>query len=114
MSVTQYSDNHEHWQRQPAETQIIDGLPVRFSDLCVYEFAGGDVEDTVSYAGEPLLLLLTWQESAAGQWVMANAEETPYWVKDLDYNQYQYRFRVMARLSEFNQTFFRLKYGTGR
>ena len=109
MSVTQYSDNHEHWQ--PAETKIIDWLPVRFSDLCVHEFTVGDVEDPVLYAGAPLI---DWQESAAGQWVMANAEETPYWIKDIEYNTYQYRFRIMARLSEFNQTFFRLKYGTGR
>jgi hypothetical protein len=109
MSITQYSDNHEHWQ--PAETKIIDGLPVRFRDVCVHEFSVGDVEDPVLYAGSPLL---AWQESAAGQWIMNNAEERPYWIKDLDYRTYMYRFRVMARLSEFNETFFRLKYGTDR
>jgi hypothetical protein len=109
MSIAQYSDNHEHWQ--PAETRIIDGLPVRFSDLCVHEFSVKDVEDPVLYAGEPLL---AWQASEAGQWVMANAEEAPYWVKDIEWHAYHYRFRIMARLSEFNQTFFRLKYGTGR
>jgi hypothetical protein len=109
MSVAQYSDNHEHWQ--PVETKIIDGLPVRFRDVCVHEFSVGDVEDSVLYAGAPLL---KWQESAAGQWVMANAEGKPYWIKDLEYRTYMYRFRVMARLSESNETFFRLKYGTGR
>jgi hypothetical protein len=106
MSVTQYSDNHEHWR--PAETKIIDGLPVRFRDVCVHTFSVGDVEDPVVYAAAPLF---DWQESAAGQWVLANAEEKPYWIKDLDYYTYMYRFRVMARLSEFNETFFRLKYG---
>jgi hypothetical protein len=107
MSVTQYSDNHEHWQ--PAETRIIEGLPVRFRDVCVHEFTVCDVEDPVLYAGSPLL---TWQESAAGKWIMENAEEQPYWIKNLDHYSYMYRFRVMARLSEFNETFFRLKYGT--
>ncbi len=106
MSVTQYSDNHEHWQ--PVETRIIDGLPVRFRDVCVHEFALGDVEDPVMYAGEPLW---NWQQSAAGAWIMENAEETPYWIKDLDLSTYMYRFRVMARLSESNETFFRVKYG---
>jgi hypothetical protein len=109
MSITQYSDNHEHWQ--PAETKIINGLPVRFRDVCVHEFAVGDVEDPVLYAGEPLL---TWQNSTAGTWILENAEERPYWIKDLDPSTYMYRFRVMARLSEFNETFFRLKYGPGR
>ena len=109
MSVAQYSDNHEHWQ--PVETRIIDGLPVRFRDVCVHEFTVGDVEDPVLYAGGPLL---TWQESAAGAWIMVNAEETPYWIKDLDPSTYMYRFRIIARLSESNETFFRLKYGTGR
>jgi len=108
MSVAQYSDNHEHWQ--PVETRIIDGVPVRFRDVCVHEFAVGDVEDPVMYAGEPLW---SWQQSAAGAWIMENAEETPYWIKDLDPSTYMYRFRIMARLSEFNETFFRLKYGTG-
>jgi hypothetical protein len=77
----------------------------------VHEFAVGDVEDPVMYAGETLW---SWQQSAAGTWIMDNAEETPYWIKDLDSSTYMYRFRIMARLSESNETFFRLKYGTGR
>jgi hypothetical protein len=110
MSVTQYSDNHEHWQ--PAETKIIDGLPVRFRDVCVHEFVVDcDVDDPVLYAGEPLL---SWQQSAPGAWIMTNSEEKPYWIKDLNPDTYLWRFRVIARLSEPNETFFRLKYGTGR
>jgi hypothetical protein len=109
MSVTQYSDNTEHWQ--PVETRIIDGLPVRFCDVCVHEFSVGDVEDPVVHAAESLF---AWQDSAAGAWIMTNAEEKPYWIKDLDYRTHMYRFRIMARLSEFNETFFRLKYGASR
>lgn len=81
---------------------------MRFSDICVHEFTVGDVEDPVLYAGAPLL---DWQSSAAGVWVIAHAEEQPYWVKDLDINTYQYRFRIIARLSEQNYTFFKLKWG---
>jgi len=107
MSVAQYSDNTEHWQ--PVETKIIGGLPVRFRDVCVHEFTVDDVDDPVVHAAAPLF---DWQESAAGAWIMNNAEEKPYWIKDLDSRTYRYRFRVMARLSEFNEAFFRLKYGT--
>jgi hypothetical protein len=109
MAKDQYSDNTEHWQ--PVETRIIDGLPVRFRDVCVHEFAVGDVEDPVVYAGEPLW---DWQNSDSGAWVMDNAEEKPYWIKDLNHATYTYRFRIMARLSETNETFFRLKYGASR
>jgi hypothetical protein len=105
----QYSDNLEHWQ--PAETKIIDGLPVRFRDMCVHKFTVGDVEDPVAYAGEPLW---DWQQSEAGAWILENAEEPPYWIKDVDPDTFTYRFRIMARLSGANETFFRLKYGASQ
>jgi hypothetical protein len=63
------------------------------------------------YAGGPLW---DWQNSDSGAWIMANAEEKPYWIKDLDHATYTYRFRIMARLSEPNETFFRLKYDASR
>jgi hypothetical protein len=105
MSIAQYFDHHEHWQ--PVETRIIDGLPVRFRDVCVHEFTVGDVEDPVAYAGEPLW---DWQQSAAGAWIMENAEEHPYWIKYLNPETYTYRFRIMARLSEKNQMIYTLKF----
>jgi hypothetical protein len=52
-----------------------------------------------------------WQQSEAGQWVIAHAIEQPYWIKDIAIHSYNYRFRIMARLSEQNQTFFQLKWG---
>lgn len=96
---------YRHWQ--PEMTKIIDGRAVRFRDICVYEFSVSDVEDPDLYAAQPIW---EWQESDAGKWVMANAVESPYWIKSIDYNIWGQRFKIMARLSEQNETFFRLTY----
>ncbi len=106
MANAPYSDAPTHWQ--PALTKIVDGRPVRFSDMCVHEFYVSDVEDVMSLTGGPLW---DWQQSEVGQWVIEHAVEQPYWHKDLDVNTYSYRFRIMARLSEQDQTFFKLKWG---
>ena len=107
MANAPYSDAPTHWQ--PALTKIVDGRPVRFSDVCVHEFYVGDTEDPVILAGGPMW---DWQQSSAGQWVIEHAVEQPYWLKDLNFNTYSCRFRIMARLSEQDQTFFKLKWGT--
>lgn len=105
MAKAQYSDPTTHWQ--PALTKIVDGRPVRFSDVCVHEFRMGDVEDPDIYAAEPIL---QWQRSELGQWVMDHAIGEIYWIRDIDYASYGYRFRIMAPLSEPDQTFFKLKW----
>ena len=107
MAKALYSDTPTHWQ--PELTKIVDGHPVRFSDVCVHEFRIGDVEDPVIMAGGPIW---DWQQSEVGQWVIAHAVEQPYWHQDIDPHSYGYRFRIMARLSEQGQTFFKLKWGT--
>jgi hypothetical protein len=94
-----------HWQG--AECKIIDDYVVRFSDIVVHEFAMGDVEDPDLYAAQPLS---EWQDSEAGKFVMEHAVEKPYWMRQIDHSSYGYRYRIMARLSEPNQTFFRLKF----
>lgn len=105
MSTTRSEPGYQHWQ--PEAVQIIDDRAVRFSDIMVHEFSMGDVEDPDLYAGEPLY---RWQQSKVGQWVMEHAVETPYWVRRVDTSTYGYRYCIMARLSEQNQTFFRLKF----
>jgi hypothetical protein len=108
MAITStYPNEYKQWQ--PEMTKIIDDQPVRFSDMCVHEFSMGDVEDPALYAAEPLW---QWQQSEAGQWVMANAVEQPYWIQSLDHDSWGHKFRVMARLSEQNQTFWTLKWGS--
>jgi len=97
---------YKNWQ--PERVEIIDDRDVRFSDICVHTFSVGDVEDPEIYAAQPIW---EWQESDAGKWVMENAVEKPYYIQGPDYNSWGHRYKIMARLSEQNQTFWRLKWG---
>jgi hypothetical protein len=101
------STESTHWR--PERVEIIDGRPVRFRDVCVYEFLLSDVEDPEIYLAGPVS---NWQNSESGQWVMTHAAQPPYWIKNMDAASYMYQVRIMARLSEQNQTFYRLKFGT--
>ena len=94
-------------QYQDPEYQIIDDQVVRFSDICVHEFTMGDVEDPDIYAAGPIM---DWQESEAGKFVMEHAVEAPYWIRQVDNHSYGTQYRIIARLSEPNQTFFKLKF----
>lgn len=93
---------------QPCEVKIINGVPVAFSDVVVHHFPMGDVEDPDLYAADPLY---KWQQSEAGTWVMAHAVEPPFWVRQPDLSNYGYRYYIVARLREQDQTFWRLKWG---
>ena len=93
---------------QPRQVKIIDGVPVAFSDVVVHHFPMGDVEDPDLYAAEPLY---NWQQSEAGTWVMAHAVEPPFWVRQPDLSSYGYRYYIVARLKEQDQTFWSLKWG---
>jgi len=106
MAIT-HKEHPDHWQ--PAMTKIIDGKPVRFRDVCVREITIGDVEDPDIYVGQNIW---EWQQTAAGEFVMENAVEKPYWTRSMDYASFGHKYRIMARLSEQNETFFRLKYRT--
>jgi hypothetical protein len=107
MALTSRSESeYKHWKAQ--EVRLIGGRAVQFNDVCVHEFTMGDVEDPELYAAQPLW---EWQESEAGRWVIERAVEQPYWIQSLDYNSWGHRFKVMARLSEQDQTFWTLKWG---
>ena len=97
----------EYKQYQDPEYKIIDNNVVRFSDICVHEFTMGDVEDPDLYAAQPIW---EWQQSDAGKFVMAHAVEAPYWIRQVDHRSYGHKYKIIARLSEPNQTFFRLKF----
>ena len=92
---------------QPRQVKIIDGVPVAFSDVVVYHFLMGDVEDPDLYAAQPLY---DWQQSEAGTWVMEHAVEPPFWVRQPDVSSYGYRYYIVARLKEQDQTYFKLKW----
>ena len=94
-------------QSQPPEYRIIDDRVVRISDIVVHEFAMGDVEDPDLYAAQPLS---DWQDSEAGRFVMAHAVEPPYWTRMIDHQSYGWRYAIVARMRESDQTFFKLKF----
>jgi len=97
---------YSHWR--PEEVKIIDGVPVRFSDVCVYEFTLGDVDDPEIYAAAPIW---DWQQSDPGCWVLEHAVNKPYYVQHMDVDILGYQFKIMARLSDRDQVFWRLKWG---
>ena len=92
--------------KQP-EYKLIDDTPVKISDIKVYEFRMGDVEDPDLYAAQPLY---DWQKSEAGKWVMEHAVETPFWHRAVDPNSYGYKYYIIARLKEQDQTYWTLKW----
>ena len=87
--------------------QLVDGKAIKFSDVKVYEFNMGDVEDPDLYAAQPIM---AWQESEAGKWVMAHAVEKPFWHRHVDPHTFGYRYYIIARLSEQDQTYWTLKW----
>ena len=92
---------------QPPEYQVINDHVVRISNIVVHEFSMGDVEDPDLYAAQPIS---EWQDSEAGQFVMAHAVEKPYWIRQVDLNSYGHRYVIVARMRESDQTFFKLKF----
>ena len=105
--MAKYQPRHSDLSK-PREVKIIDGQAVALSDMVVHEFPMGDVEDPDLYASQPLW---EWQKSEAGAWVMEHAVEPPFWTRQADYSSYGYRYYVVARLQESDQTFFKLKWG---
>ena len=94
-------------QSQPPEYRVINDRVVCISDIVVHEFAMGDVEDPDLYAAQPLN---EWQDSEAGKFVMAHAVEPPYWTRRFDQFGHGYRYAIVARMRESDQTFFKLKF----
>ena len=106
MGITRRAEaEYRHWKAE--EVKLIGDLAVRFSDVCVHEFTVGDVEDPELLIASPIW---DWQQTSAGKFVMEHAVEQPYWTRNLDHNSYGHVYRIMARLSEQNETFWRLKY----
>jgi hypothetical protein len=108
ISDTHQVDQHRASQLYCApEVKIINGVAIKFSTVQVHEFRMGDVEDPDLYAAGPIL---DWEKSPAGAWVMAHAVEVPYWVRAHDQFDYAIKYRIMARLSEPDLLFFKLKF----
>lgn len=93
--------------RQPY-TVMINNQPVRFRDVEVHQIRLSDVEDPDIWVADHIYL---WQKSDAGKFVMEHAQDQPYWVQHVDHVTYGYIYRIMARLSEQNETYWRLRWG---
>lgn len=76
--------------------------------VVVHRFTMGDVEDPDLYAAEPLI---KWENSEQGQWVMANAVETPSWHRMADPMTYGYQYQIRAKLRGSALTEWLLRYG---
>jgi hypothetical protein len=107
MAITyqQEHTNCQHWQ--PESVKIINDRAIKFRDVTVHEFTLGDVADPDLYASEPLW---QWEQSECGKWCMEHAVEAPYWVRHPSISTYGYKYLVVARLSEQNEIYFRLKF----
>lgn len=107
MAITRnHLAEYTHWQ--PEHTKLVNGKPVRFRDICVHKIMLGDVDDPELYVAQPIW---EWQQTECGQFIMEHAAETPYFVRSLDYNTWGHQYKIMARLSEQNEVFWRLKWG---
>jgi hypothetical protein len=71
-------------------------------------FRLGDCEDPEIYAAGPII---EWEKSEQGQWVMANAVETPSYRICNDTDTYGYRVDIYGKLHEQDEIIYRLKYG---
>lgn len=77
-------------------------------EVVVHSFRMGDVEDPDLYAAQPLI---EWEHSEQGEWVIANAVETPSWHRMADPYGYGYRYEIRAVLQDARLTEWLLKYG---
>lgn len=100
-----FQTEQSHWQ--PEQVKIVDGKPVRFRDVCIQEIDLGDVEDPDLLVADPIW---RWQQTDEGKFIMEHAVDTPYWTRTFDYNTYGHKYRIMARLKEQDETFWRLRW----
>jgi hypothetical protein len=93
------------------EYKCIDGKDVKFSDVKVHEFNMGDVDDPDLYAAHPIM---EWQKSEAGKWVMEHAVVSPFWHRSIDPQFYGWKYHIIARLSEQDQTYWTLRWNNAK
>jgi hypothetical protein len=87
---------------------LIEDKVVEIKTVVVHEFRMGDVEDPDLMAGEPLW---NWQQSEQGQWIMKHAVETPIWSRLVDHTSFGWVYRIAAKLTAKDLTYYYLKWG---
>jgi len=92
---------------QPPMVKVVDGRAVRFQDVVVHVIRMGDVEDPDLMVAEPIW---QWQQTEQGQFIMSKSVDPPYWIESIDQHHYGYTYQIVARLSEVDECFWRLKW----
>jgi hypothetical protein len=86
---------------------LVHDQVVEIKEVVVHTFSLSDVDDPDLYAAEPLL---AWQNSESGQWIMEHAVEQPVWHRMLDMSIYAYKYKITAKLTDKDYTFWCLKW----
>lgn len=80
---------------------------MEIKNVVVHSFELSDVEDPDIYAAEPIW---AWQQTDSGKWVMKHAVEEPIWHRIMDPARYCYKYRITAKLTDKDYTFWCLKW----
>lgn len=105
MSRNYRSDGTENYK--PARVRVVNGIAIEESDIEVHRFLIGDTDEPTIVAG---FELAKWQQTEAAEWVRAHCIGELYWISGPSTDYYHICYRVMARLTKKDQTFFKLKY----
>ena len=106
MAITRnHQAEYTHWR--PEETKLIEGVPVRFRDVCVHTIRLGDVEDPELYAAQPLSDFLKTEK---GQWLEQHSKEQMIYNVGPCPETYGWRVWVSAFLEEEDLTYFQLRW----
>jgi hypothetical protein len=100
-----FKDGTENYK--PSRVRIVGDRAIEESDVVVHIFNIGDTEDPDLIAG---LQMMDWQNSEPGQWINKNCIGELYWMRMMDHLSYGYQYRIVARLTKQNETFFKLKF----
>ena len=76
-------------------------------DVVVHKFRLGDVDDPDIYAAQAII---SWQESDSGRWIMQNAVNQPFWIRNTNQRDFYIEYHIVARLREPDEVFWRLKF----
>lgn len=78
-------------------------------EVVVHVFELSDVDDPDLYAAQPIY---EWQNSESGKWVMEHAVDKPVWHRMLDPMVFGYKYKITAKLTAKDYTFWTLKWGS--
>ena len=92
---------------KPPRVRVVDGVAIEESDIEVYRFFVSDTDDPDIAAG---VKLAEWQATDVAKWIRAHCIGELYWASGISFDSYGIFYRVVARLTKQDQTFFKLKY----